>query len=217
MSSSDLPSLTSSQSRQIDALVTERFGIPIDWLMEAAGWQVARLVSGQAVVVVCGVGNNAGDGFAAARHLHRWGRLAHVSCIDPDRVHGPAGIELAALRSTGAEVSTDLRFDGADVVVDAIFGTGLSRAPGGRFAGWIEAINDSGKRVVAVDVPSGLDAETGVAYSPAVRADLTVALGLPKLGLSGEVVVVDIGIPLQAYAAVGVDVRPELFGNRITL
>ncbi|HEV2476333.1 MAG TPA: NAD(P)H-hydrate epimerase, partial [Candidatus Dormibacteraeota bacterium] len=82
---------------------------------------------------------------------------------------------------------------------------------------WIEAINRSGKRVVAVDIPSGLDAETGVAYSPAVRADLTVALGLPKPGLSGDVVVVDIGVPLQAYAAVGVEVRPELFGTRINL
>ena len=216
MSSSDLPSLTSSQARQVDALVAERFGIPIDWLMEAAGWQVARLVAGHAVVV-CGVGNNAGDGFAAARHLHRWGRLARVCCIDLERVRGAAAVELAALRHTGAQVSTDLSFDGADVVVDAIFGTGLNRAPGGRFADWIEAINRSGKRVVAVDIPSGLDAETGVAYSPAVRADLTVALGLPKPGLSGDVVVVDIGVPLQAYAAVGVEVRPELFGTRINL
>ena len=184
--------------------------------MEAAGWQLARLVEGRAVVV-CGLGNNAGDGFAAARHLHRWGRLAHVCCIDPDRLRGPAAGELAALRSAGSEVSTELSFDGADVVVDAIFGTGLNRAPEGRFAEWIEAINGSGRRVVAVDVPSGLDAETGLAYSPTVSADLTVALGLPKPGLAGDVVVVDIGVPLQAYAAVGLDVQPELFGNRIAL
>jgi hydroxyethylthiazole kinase-like uncharacterized protein yjeF len=216
LSSSDLPSLSSSQVKRLDTLVAESFGIPIDWLMEAAGWQVARLVAGRAVVV-CGVGNNAGDGFGAARHLHRWGRLVQVCCVDPMRVGGPAAAEMAALRSAGVQISTELGFDGADVVVDAIFGTGLNRAPGGRFAEWIEAINASGKRVVAIDVPSGLDAETGVAYSPAVRADMTVALGLPKPGLSGEVVVVDIGIPLQAYAAVGLDVGPELFGNRITL
>jgi hydroxyethylthiazole kinase-like uncharacterized protein yjeF len=216
LSSSDLPSLTSAQVEEVDALVEERFGIPVDWLMEAAGWQVARLVDGRALVV-CGVGNNAGDGFAAARHLHRWGRLARVCCIDPERVRGPAAVELAAVRHAGIEMSGELRFDGAEVVVDAIFGTGLNRAPEGRFADWIEAINASGKRVVAVDVPSGLDAETGVAYSPTVRADLTVALGLPKPGLRGEVVVVDIGIPLQAYAAVGVEVKPELFGNRIRL
>jgi NAD(P)H-hydrate epimerase len=216
LSSSDLPRLTSAQAKQVDALVEERFGIPIDWLMEAAGWQVARLVEGSAVVV-CGVGNNAGDGFAAARHLQRWGRLARVCCVDPDRVRGPAAVELAALRRTGGEVSRELSFDGAEVVVDAIFGTGLNRAPEAQFAEWIEAINGSGKRVVAVDVPSGLDADTGVAYSPTVRADLTVALGLPKPGLSGEVAVVDIGVPLQAYAAVGVEVRPEHFGSRIGL
>jgi hydroxyethylthiazole kinase-like uncharacterized protein yjeF len=214
LSSSDLPPLSSAQSKNVDALVEERFGIPIAWLMEAAGWQVARLVDGRAVVV-CGVGNNAGDGFAAARHLQRWGRLARVCCVDPERARGPAAVELAALRHAGVEISTELSFDGADVVVDAIFGTGLNRAPEGRFAEWIESINASGKRVIAVDVPSGLDADTGVAYSPTVRADLTVALGLPKPGLRGEVVVVDIGIPLQAYAAVGIEVRPELFGDRI--
>lgn len=214
MSSSDLPQLTSGQAKQVDALVEERFGVAIAWLMEAAGWQVARLVEGRAVVV-CGVGNNAGDGFAAARHLGRWGRLARVCCLAPERVRGPAAVELAALRHTGIEISTELSFDDADVVVDAIFGTGLNRAPEGRLAEWIEAINASGKRVVAVDVPSGLDADSGVAYSPVVRADLTVALGLPKPGLRGEVVVVDIGIPLEAYAAVGVEIRPDLFGKRI--
>jgi hydroxyethylthiazole kinase-like uncharacterized protein yjeF len=216
LSSSGLPQLTSEQARQVDTLVEERFGVPIDWLMEAAGWQLARLVGGPAVVV-CGVGNNAGDGFAAGRHLHRWGRLARVCCVDPERVRGPAAVELRALRYTGAEISTGLSFDGADVVVDAIFGTGLNRAPEGRFAEWIEAINTSGKRVLAVDVPSGLDADTGVSYSPSVRPDVTIALGLPKPGLRGEVVVVDIGIPLQAYAVVGVEVRPEHFGNLIRL
>ena len=216
MSSSDLPLLTSAQAKQVDALVEERFGIPLAWLMEAAGWQVARRVDRRAVVV-CGTGNNAGDGFAAARHLHRWGRLAAVCCIEPTRVRGQAAEELAAFRAAGVEVSTELRFDGAEVIVDAIFGTGLNRAPEGRFAEWIEAINSSGRRVTSVDVPSGLDADTGVAYSPVVRPDLTIALGLPKPGLRGEVVVVDIGIPIAAYAAVGVEVDPAQFGERIRL
>jgi hydroxyethylthiazole kinase-like uncharacterized protein yjeF len=216
LSSSDLPSLTSAQVKQVDALVEERFGIPVGWLMEAAGWQVARLVDRPALVV-CGIGNNAGDGFAAARHLHRWGLLAGVSCVDPARVRGPAAVELAALRHLGVEVATELRFEGADVVVDAIFGTGLNRAPEGRFAEWIEAINASGKRVVAVDIASGLDSDTGVAYSPAVRPDVTVTLGLPKPGLRGDVIVVDIGVPLEAYRALGVEVPPGLYGAQIRL
>ena len=203
MSSSDLPTLTSSQVKQVDALSAERFGIPVEWLMEAAGWQVARLIDKQAAVV-CGVGNNAGDGLAAARHLHRWGRLASVSCVDTAKLRGPAAAELNALRLAGVTINDDLVIGDAAIVVDAIFGTGLSRAPQGKFAAWIEAINRSRKRIVSVDVPSGLDAESGVAYSPVVNADLTITLGLPKRGLTGDVVVVDIGIPHEAYAAVGV-------------
>jgi ADP-dependent NAD(P)H-hydrate dehydratase / NAD(P)H-hydrate epimerase len=212
LSSSALPTLKGSQAKQVDTLVEERFGIPIGWLMEAAGWQVARYV-GQPAVVVCGVGNNAGDGFAAARHLRRWGRLAGVCCVDLGRVRGPAAVELDALRHSGVEVGGELRLEGAEVIIDAIFGTGLSRAPEGRFAEWIEAINESGKPVVAIDVPSGLDAESGVAYAPSVKADVTIALGLPKPGLTGSVVVVDIGIPREAFSAVGVEVPADLFSR----
>jgi len=216
LSSSALPTLSSSQVKEVDALAEKRFGIPLDWLMEAAGWQVARLVEGRAVVV-CGVGNNAGDGFAAARHLQRWGRLVRLCCVDAARLRGPAERELHAFRGVGGEVSSDLVLDDAEIVLDAIFGTGLSRPPEGRFAEWIEAINASGKEVVSVDVPSGLDAESGVAYSPIVNAAVTIALGLPKPGQTGRVVAVDIGVPLEAYRAIGLDVPTAAFGNRIRL
>src|SRR5439155_2159599 len=161
------------------ALADERFGVSVEWLMEAAGWQIARFV-GQRAAVICGVGNNAGDGLAAARHLHRWGRLADVCCVDAGRLRGPAARELTALRNLGVDVDDELRLDHAEVIVDAIFGTGLSRAPEGKFAQWITAINQSGKSVIAIDVPSGLDADSGVDYSPTVRADVTITLGLPK-------------------------------------
>ena len=218
LSSSVPPLLNSRQVKAVDALAQERFGILVDWLMEAAGWQVARFCKGP-TTVVCGVGNNAGDGLAAARHLHRWGRLARVCCVNPDRLQGAAGQELRALKRLGVPVSTQLRLDGAEEVVDAIFGTGLSRPPEGMFATWIEAINGSGLRVVAVDIPSGLDADSGVAYAPCVAAQTTVTLGLPKPGLiaadgprvAGEVWLADIGVPFEAYAAVGLQVPPDLF------
>jgi hydroxyethylthiazole kinase-like uncharacterized protein yjeF len=215
LSSSDLPSLTSKQVKDVDALIEERFGIPVDWLMEAAGWQIARFV-GQRAAVVCGVGSNAGDGLAAARHLHRWGRLAAVCCVDTSRLRGPAARELEALGKVGVVVASDLQLGDAEVVVDAIFGTGLARAPEGKFAEWIEAINASGKPVVSVDVPSGLDADTGVAYAPCIRAYVTITLGLPKPGLldlKGRVLVADIGVPFEAYAAVGVPVPADLFAK----
>lgn len=220
LSSSDLPTLSSAQVKRVDALAQERFGISVDWLMEAAGWQVARLCP-IASMVVCGIGNNAGDGLAAARHLHRWGKLTSVCCVDGGRLRDAAARELDALRRIGIEVSSELRLGGTQAIVDAIFGTGLSRKPEGRFAEWIEGINSSGLPVIAVDVPSGLDADTGVAYAPCVKAQTTVTLGLPKPGLlandgpraAGEVWVVDIGVPFEAYAAAGVAVPPGLFAT----
>ena len=204
------PILTSAQVTELDRLASERFGVALDWLMEAAGWQAARACDGR-TAVVCGVGNNAGDGLAAARHLHRWGRLASVSCIERARLRGEARSELDALLKLGVEVGDWPSFAGADLVLDAVFGTGLNRAPEGRFAEFIEAINASGLRVVAVDVPSGLDSDTGVAYSPCVRADVTVTFTLPKAGLltgdgprvCGDISVADIGIPDEALAAIG--------------
>jgi ADP-dependent NAD(P)H-hydrate dehydratase / NAD(P)H-hydrate epimerase len=194
--------------------------VPVDSLMEAAGLEVARFCDGP-TAVVCGTGNNGGDGLVCARRLHESGLLVSVSCIDLARVKGPAARALTALRSAGVEVHEGLRLDGAPLVVDAIFGVGLTRPPLGRFAEWIEAINSSGKRVVAIDVPSGLDADTGVAYAPCVQAGLTVTLGLPKRGLlladgprlAGEVWVADIGIPRGAYQLLGVDVPAEFFGQ----
>ena len=220
MSSSALPTLTSAQVKEVDALAQARFGISVDWLMEAAGWQVARFC-GQRAAVVCGIGNNAGDGLAAARHLHRWGLLARVCCANPDRLRGPAARELAALRRIGVEVSKEIQIQGSEVVIDAIFGTGLSRAPQGLFAEWIETINASGLPVIAVDLPSGLDADTGVAYAPTVNASTTITLGLPKPGLlkgdgprvAGAVLVADIGTPLEVYAALGINVPPDLFAR----
>lgn len=223
LSFSALPYLGSAQVKEVDALAQERFGIAVDWLMESAGWQVARFCT-ELTAVVCGAGNNAGDGLAAARHLHRWGRLASVSCAAPERLRGPAARELDALRRIGVEVSAELDLAPARMVADAIFGTGLSRAPEGRFAEWIEAINASGLPVVAVDLPSGLDADSGVAYAPAVRATTTVTLGLPKAGLAtadgprlaGEVWVADIGVPFEAYRALGIEVPPDLFSRSRT-
>jgi NAD(P)H-hydrate epimerase len=220
LSSSALPRLSSAQVKELDRLAAERFGVAIDWLMEAAGWQLARFCDAP-TAVVCGLGNNGGDGLAAARHLQRWGRLTNVSCIDPLRLGTEARQELEALRRNGVRVSDRPRFEGAEIILDAIFGTGLSRPPAGRFAEWIETVNNAKLRVVAVDVPSGLDADSGHAYAPCVHASATVTFSLPKAGLmtgdgprlSGEVWCADIGVPLEALAAIGVDAPPDLFST----
>lgn len=216
--SPSLPTLTSDQVGEVDRLASERYGLPVEWLMEAAGWQVARHCRGQ-TAVLCGKGNNGGDGLAAARHLHRWGRLHSVACVDADGLRGPAAAEAAALRAHGVVIESEPRLDGAQVILDALLGTGLSRAPVGAYADWIRRLGASGSRVIAVDIPSGLEADTGKAHDPCVTADVTVTLGLPKAGLlagdgpsrSGQVWVADIGVPFEAYAAIGIDVPPHLF------
>lgn len=216
--SAALPALTSAQAREVDRLASERFGIPVEWLMEAAGWQLARHCRGQ-TAVVCGHGNNGGDGLAAARHLHRWGRLHSVCCTDTSSLKGPAAAEADALQRLGVAIAEEVHPEGAQVILDALLGTGLSRPPAGKVAEWIAAINAVGARVIAVDLPSGLDTDTGQAYEPAVRATLTVTLGLPKAGLltgsgpqlAGEIWVADIGIPGEVYAALGLQVPDHLF------
>jgi NAD(P)H-hydrate epimerase len=215
-----LPSLSSAQVREVDRLAAERFAIPVSWLMEAAGWQVARHCRSRAYVV-CGRGNNGGDGLAAARHLHRWGRLAGVACTDVGGLAGPAAEQARALRAVGVAISEEpaAGLGDASLVVDALLGTGLSRPVEGRLAEWIAAVDRSGLRVVSVDVPSGLDADTGRALGACVRAAITVTLGLPKPGLlaadgpahAGEVWVADIGVPFEAYEAIGVQVPAHLF------
>jgi hydroxyethylthiazole kinase-like uncharacterized protein yjeF len=213
-----VPSLTRAQVVEVDRLAAEVFSVPVEWLMEAAGWQIARHCRAR-TAVLCGTGNNGGDGLAAARHLHRWGRLHSVSVTDRDRLRGPAAREALALEAAGVEIRDGPDLVGSQLVLDAIFGTGLDRPPEGLEAQWIKTINVSGRRVLSADLPSGLDADTGLAPGEVVRADLTVTLGLPKAGLllargpelAGAVWVVDIGIPPQAYGILGVDVPPHLF------
>jgi len=215
---SPIPALTSAQVAEVDRLAASRFALPVEWLMEAAGWQVARHCRGR-TAVLCGKGSNGGDGLAAARHLHRWGRLHSVAALDRGAFRGPAEKMAAALEAVGVEIAGQPHLEGAVLVLDAIFGTGLNRPPEGRAAAWIEAVNASGRRVLAVDLPSGLEADSGRALGPTVRADLTITLGLPKAGLlvgdgpalAGEVWLADIGIPPQAYEMVGATMPAHLY------
>lgn len=199
------PSLTSAQAREVDRVCAERFHLPVEWLMEAAGWELARHCRGQ-TTVLCGTGNNGGDGLAAARHLHRWGRLHAVACVDRNRLKGPAAGEAEVLERLGLSIENEPRLAGAEVILDALLGTGLSRPPEGTYAEWIRAANAAGAEIVSADLPSGLDADSGRAYDPCIRARVTVTLGFLKVGLqqgdgpafAGHVEIADIGIPNEA-------------------
>ncbi|MEM0093842.1 MAG: NAD(P)H-hydrate dehydratase [Thermofilum sp.] len=184
--------------RRIDREAAELYGLTSEILMEHAGAAVARLIenvlgaAGSLVVVVAGPGHNGGDGLVAARVLHSMGaevevfvvgeegRLAELTRLNLERVRR-AGIPARWVSEESLEELAGSLAE-ADVVVDALFGVGLKRPLEGLYKRVVELINESGALVVSVDVPSGIDADTGQVLGVAVSADYTVACGLPKLG-----------------------------------
>src|SRR6202165_564928 len=122
---SPIPALSSAQVAEVDRLAADRFALPVEWLMEAAGWQVARHCRGK-TAVLCGRGSNGGDGLAAARHLHRWGRLHSVAALDRSALRGAAEQMAVALEAVGVEIGDQPQLEGSVLVLDAIFGTGLN-------------------------------------------------------------------------------------------
>jgi NAD(P)H-hydrate epimerase len=207
------PILTPQEASELDRGAQAR-GISATDLMERAGRAVANAtievagVYGRRAVVVCGRGNNGGDGYVAARHLARRGVRVDVVVIGAaDEDGGAASRNRARLAEEGLAArpwdGSDRALVRADVVVDALFGTGFHGKPEGVWQEAIEAIDASPASVVAVDMPSGVDGATGAVLGSAVRAHLTVAFGAAKLGSvllpgaerAGTVRVVDIGFP----------------------
>ena len=180
-----------AEVREIERLAIEEGGLPGAELMERAGAGsfralVRRWPGVRRVAVVCGAGNNGGDGFVVARLAREAGFAVRVLMVgDPGRLGRDASAMLGAMRAAGADAEPFAApsLDGVSVVVDALFGTGLTRPVTGAAAAAIEAMNAAGAPVLAVDVPSGVDADTGSVRGVAVRASLTVTFIAPKRGL----------------------------------
>lgn len=234
MRNRDAIRLTRTQVREVDRLAVEEYGIPSIVLMENAARNTAAVVLGMypppvTVAVVCGGGNNGGDGFAIARHLHNGGaRVDLFTACRPDRLTGDAAINHRIARCMGlrchpfdtAEAMPAARpvLEQAAVIVDALLGTGFSgevRPPLDLAIKEINAAREQGAVVVAVDVPSGLDCDTGRAAETTVRADVTVTFVARKTGFdvvgasawTGRIIVADIGAPVEL--AERVLTRPE--------
>jgi ADP-dependent NAD(P)H-hydrate dehydratase / NAD(P)H-hydrate epimerase len=204
------PCLDADQMRAVDAWAIESEGVPSLELMETAGTAVAEAAAKAATspraAVVCGKGNNGGDGLVAARALSQMGYEVDALLLWPEgELSGDAKTNherfQAARHASGDEVGQALA--GASVIVDAIFGTGFSGEPRDPAAAAIEAINGAGAPVVAADIPSGVDASSGEVAGAAVDAELTVSFHAAKIGhwiapgkrRTGELRVVPIGIP----------------------
>ncbi|MCG8417739.1 MAG: NAD(P)H-hydrate dehydratase [Proteobacteria bacterium] len=227
--------VTAQEMRQLDAMTIDEIGLPGAVLMETAGRAVVRVVRdlldelpsrAARVAVVCGAGNNGGDGYVIARCLRGHGVDATVYlATDQDRLSGDARLHFDVYRKLDGRVVSiaDNRslaehaaaITSADLVIDAVFGTGLSRAISGHYGQVIETINQSRGIVVAVDIPSGLMADTGQILGPAVEAAHTVTMAFLKIGLvsapgfvrSGTVHIAEIGIPESLARDRGVSVQ----------
>jgi len=210
--------LTAAQMREVDRRAIEA-GIPGLILMENAGHRVVELLASrfaplerQRIVVVCGKGNNGGDGFVVARQLHavaRPGTLDVVFAGRPEELKGEAAENYRMLAACGCPVAEAItpRMREATVVVDALLGTGVQGAPRGRAADLIREMNTGFRlaRVVAVDIPSGVASDSATSAGEAVRAHCTVTFTAPKVGLvlppncdrAGELHVAPIGVPAE--------------------
>ncbi len=211
------PVLTADQAAVLDR-ETQALGVSANTLMERAGRAVARgaidLLGGsyaRRAVVVCGKGNNGGDGLVAARHLARSGmRVAVIALESFEDLREPAAANAARLDESAAirilpfsDLALDRELRRADIAVDAIFGTGFRGIPEDTWADAIAGLNASLVPIVAVDIPSGVNGTTGAVDGAAIQADLTVSFGAVKVGavllpgadFAGAVRVVDIGFP----------------------
>ncbi|MFO7914722.1 MAG: NAD(P)H-hydrate dehydratase [Candidatus Krumholzibacteriales bacterium] len=212
---------TTEQMRDLDRRAVEEYGISEQMLMENAGLAVYSVIlsrigiRGKRFVVFCGPGNNGGDGLVIARKIHsEGGELKVFLTGNPQKYSGPAAVNYNIISGLPVDVEVieetrqaEEEVEKCGVVVDAIFGTGITREVEGVYADLIDLINRAGKTVVSVDIPSGVNGDSAAVMGRAVRADHTVTFGLPKagnilypgFGYCGELHVTHISFPPGLY------------------
>lgn len=219
-----MPAVSAAQMKEMDRIAVEETGPELLQMMENAGRSLAVVVirslpslAEARVLVVAGRGGNGGGGLCAARHLASRVGSVDVALVEPDRLSAAAANQLRIFRGTcGAEVPLGVLEDHPpyDVVVDAVLGYGLRAAPTGPVRDAIELMERSGSPVISLDVPSGLDPDTGESPGVSVTATRTLTLHLPKHGLAhpaaGDLYVADLGIPDQVTRRLGI--APPRYG-----
>ena len=232
-----LAPITVAQMREVDRLMVEEYGIALLQMMENAGrglaavarWRLGGGVAGARVVVLVGRGNNGGGGLVAARHLANAGAEVYVALSAPPPLPGEVpehqrrALERMGVpgsdRATPADALPDL-LGTAELAIDALLGYSGRGAPREPIAGFISAANAATAPRLALDLPSGLDGDSGIAATPTIRADATLTLAWPKAGLLaadaqpvvGDLFLADISVPEAVYHAVGVE-RGSLFAE----
>jgi hydroxyethylthiazole kinase-like uncharacterized protein yjeF len=210
-----------NEMRDLDAEAVKKLGIREELLMENAGLASCQLIdkeygaAGKRFLIFCGGGNNGGDGFVVARKIHSNGGIVNAVLLgEPEKYTGAAGSNLAIIKTLSLSISEIKTvkeipefIENSDVLIDAIFGTGLDRPVEGKYEEIIDLINASGKPVVSLDIPSGINGNTGEIMGTAIRANHTISFGLPKIGnllypgfeYGGSLSVTHISFPPEHY------------------
>ena len=227
---SEIPAVRADEMRRADELAESKYALNLLQMMENAGLQLARLVRDQCaptdidravIVILAGPGGNGGGGLAAARRLSTWGAQVQIALSAGEDQLGAATLQqLRAARAAGADVleTVDSAAD-PDVVIDSYLGYSGKGAPRPPMDQGVIWANSANARVIALDVPSGLDPDLGDPSDPPIRAAMTLTLALPKTGLLaskaepyvGELWLADISLPPQLFADLGFEVPPDLF------
>ncbi len=223
-----IPVITGEQMQEVDRLMVEQYRISLLQMMENAGANLAELckrylanrLKGKTILVAVGSGNNGGGGMVAARHLSNRGARVWV-VVREQKFRGVPGKQWEILkklplqRISGSGALGALEKLQPDLVIDAVIGYGLKGSPQGFHAQLIEALGQLKAPLIALDLPSGLDATSGKIFHPHISADLTLTLALPKIGLFeenarkavGKLFLADIGIPPSLYQQIGIPVE----------
>jgi len=208
------PFIKAEKMALIDRLQAEQMGIGIMQMMEIAGLDVAlvarKMCKGKKIAVLCGKGNNGGDGIVCARHLVNFGfectlifpfNSNKLKNVPKHQIGITRKMKIPIINYSTQQSRANKVLKKSGLIIDCLIGYNLNGNPRGGFAKLIDFANDSGKKILACDVPSGLDASTGKAYSPCMKADATISLTLPKIGLrkgkkySGKIFVGYLSVP----------------------
>jgi NAD(P)H-hydrate epimerase len=234
---SNIPYLTTRQMIEVDRLMIEEYGIQLIQMMENAGRHLADLAVwrfldgdpvGKSIVILAGSGGNGGGTLVCARNLHNWGaEVVVILTKSVGQLTGAVQHQVKILQTSKIEISSasDLKkVPALDLIIDGLIGYSLQGTPRGTVADLIRWANQQNKPILALDLPSGLDATTGEVFQPVIQAAATLTLALPKIGLQtaqenvvGELYLADIGVPPLLYAnpSLNLKVGPIFFQDRV--
>lgn len=240
MYSDTIPVLDTEQMREVDRLMINCYGISPQQMMENAGRNLAMLskrvldnhIAGKKICIVVGNGNNGGGGLVAARHLSNWGAEITILVANPQaKFKSIPAKQLETVRHLPISVVFAdhhldyINWNSCDLIIDAIIGYGLNREPNQKISEIIRVINAMQCLVISLDTPSGLHTTKGVLFKNVVRADITLTLALPKVGLIkteakefvGDLYLGDISVPPLLYSQLGIKVKPLFAKNPVIL